>query len=143
MISGNFDCVWIISEVLVFVAFVFELFKSKMWVSLAIDKVVLAPLLYPWTKYCVGVFGSALSLVFFSDSSLSYKKMVPLLTIFGLFLDSACHLIIWLSCSGPCISSVTETIDETDGGNQIIEDIPLEKPSNCWSACPPIPHHYC
>jgi hypothetical protein len=43
-------------------------------VSLVVDKTVVSLLLYLWKKYCVGVFGPALSLVFFGGSSLSDKN---------------------------------------------------------------------
>jgi len=71
-----------------------------LWVYLVVDKLVVASLLHLWKNYCVGIFGPALSLVFFGDSSMYDKNGTTSRGLWVIFR-------LCLSCMCPCIIFVT------------------------------------
>jgi hypothetical protein len=92
-------------------------------------------MLYLWKRGIVWeILGPALPLVFF-EIPLCPIKTLSLLAACGLFGNSACHLIVWLSwlsCPRPCINSVNVNV-EFYGGIKIFVLL-LAKPSNLVSS---------
>jgi hypothetical protein len=96
----------------------------------------------PVERGIVGKFLSLPCLWFSFEIHLCQKRTLSLFVTCGLFGNSTCHLIVWLSwlsCMRPCISSVNINV-EFCGGIKLFMLL-LAKPST-WSAHPPSLHHY-